>query len=84
MKRSVKNDAAEKAIELGPDDLEAISGGGMSRAEFKRLTEKINKYSEWEKEEVSKGNWAAANSYKRVREDLINDLKQDKIVIAIT
>jgi hypothetical protein len=40
------DNAAEQVIELGLDDLEAISGG-MSQGEYARLNGMLNKVSKW-------------------------------------
>jgi hypothetical protein len=83
MDNSVKDNAAEQAIELGLGDLEAISGG-MPQGEYAILKGWLDKVSKWEREAGDNNNWEAAKSYQRMRLDIIDQLKKDKSVIFIT
>ena len=82
MDNSVKGNGAEKAMELGLDDLEAIAGG-MGQETFKTLYDMLKNVSKWEQEAADDKNWEAANSYKKVRLEITRELKAAKNVISI-
>jgi len=86
MDNSVKGNAAEKAMELGLDDLEAIAGAGsssMGQETFKTLYAMMQDVSKWEQEAADNKNWEAANSFQRVRLKIAEDLKAAKNVISL-
>ncbi|MFL6717536.1 MAG: hypothetical protein ACJ8G3_14360 [Burkholderiaceae bacterium] len=82
MDNSVKGNAAEKAMELGLDDLEAVAGG-MGQETFKTLYDMMQNVSKWEQEAADSKNWEAANSFKKVRLDIAEKLKAAKNVISL-
>jgi hypothetical protein len=69
MDNSVKGNAAEKAIELGLDDLQAISGGILPET-FAKLYELHRRASVKEGEARANKQWEAANIYKTMQLDI--------------
>jgi len=69
MENSVKDDAAEKAIELGLDELQAISGGMLPET-FVKLYELHRRASVREGEARANKQWEVANIHKTTQLDI--------------
>lgn len=76
MDNSVKGNAAEKAMELGLDDLEAIAGAGdMSSETFATLYEMDRALSIREQEANANKKWDVASSLKTTRLEIREKIK---------
>lgn len=77
MDNSVKGNATEKAMELGLDDLEAITGAGdsMSPETFATLYEMDRALSIREQEASASKKWDVASSLKTTRLEIRGKIK---------